>query len=79
MAVGHVCSAWSYHEVTQEFSAYSLRMPVMRRCVSPWIDMRPAGTEGTADVGGSPAWRSGERLTTATVKGEVVRRRGPGI
>jgi hypothetical protein len=54
-------------------------MSVLRRCVTPWIDMRPAGVEGTADVGGSPAWRSGERLTTATVKSEVVMSRGPGL
>jgi hypothetical protein len=30
--------------------------------------MGPAGMGETADVGGSPAWKSGERLTTATVK-----------
>lgn len=54
-------------------------MSVLRRCVLSWIDVRPAGMEGTADVGGSPAWRSGERLTTATVKSEIVRRRGPAL
>jgi len=41
--------------------------------------MRPAGMEGTADVCGSPAWGSGERLATATVESEVVRSRDPGL
>ena len=41
--------------------------------------MRPAGMEGTAEVGGSPAWRSGESLTTATVRSEVVSSCRPGI
>jgi hypothetical protein len=56
----------------KEFCAYSLRVSLLRKCVSPWIDIRPAATVGTADVGGSPACRSGDRLTTATVKSEVV-------